>query len=111
MSTATPAAEPAKTSSFLITLAAVIGGFAIFALILFIAYLPQKPAPIAIDNGTRTPEERAAALAELHAKEHAAATSYGWVDQEKRIVRIPIDEAMRLTVRDLAAGGSKENAK
>jgi len=35
------------------TVAAAIGGFAIFALIVFIAYLPKKPAPL--PDGARTP--------------------------------------------------------
>lgn len=100
---ATAAPAPARTSSFFLTLAAAVVGFAIFAIILFIAYLPEKPAAIQADNSTLTPEQRMARLNEMHAKEQAAATSYGWVDQEKSIVRIPITEAMRLTARDLAA--------
>ena len=48
-------------------------------------------------------------LAEMRAAEQRALTSYGWVDQQKGIVRIPIDEAMKLTLqRGLpvqAAGG------
>ena len=82
-----------------VTVAAAVGGFAIFALILFIAYLPKKPAPLA--DGVRTPEQRKAALAELHAKEKAAATTYGWVDQATGIVRIPIDEAVQLTIKEI----------
>jgi hypothetical protein len=90
----------ASNGSFL-TLAAAIGGFAIFALIVFIAYLPQKPAPI--PEGTRTPEQRKAALAELRAKEKAAATTYGWVDQSAGVVRIPVDEAVAITIKELNA--------
>ncbi|WP_043589076.1 hypothetical protein [Geminisphaera colitermitum] len=104
----TAAAAPAKPTPFLLTLAAIVAGFAIFALILFIAYLPSKPPAIQADNGTLTPAERLARLNEMRAKEHAAATSYAWIDQEKRIVRIPIDEAVRLTVRDLSAAQTKE---
>lgn len=99
----------AKPSSFLLTLAAIVVGFGIFAVILFIAYLPEKPAAIQADNSTLTPAERLARLNEMRAKEHAAATSYGWVDQEKRIVRIPVNEAVRLTVRDLSAAQNTTN--
>ena len=81
------------------TVAAAIGGFAIFALIVFIAYLPKTPAPLA--DGVRTPEQRKAALAELRAKEKAAATTYGWVDQANGVVRIPIDEAVQITITEL----------
>jgi hypothetical protein len=86
-------------SGFFVTAAAVIGGFLIFVLILVIAYLPNRPAPL--PEGTKTPEERATILRELRAKEIAAATNYGWVDQTKGVVRLPIERAMQLTVEDL----------
>ena len=89
---------PASSGS-LTTVAAAIGAFAIFALIVFIAYLPKTPAPL--PDGVRTPEQRKAALAELRAKEKAAATTYGWVDQANGVVRIPIDEAVQLTITEL----------
>ena len=91
---------PAASNGTLLTLLAAIGGFAIFALIVFIAYLPKKPAPLA--DGVRTPEQRKAALSELRAKEKAAATTYGWVDQPAGVVRIPIDEAVKLTIKELS---------
>jgi len=91
---------PAASNGSLLTLLAAIGGFAIFALIVFIAYLPKKPAPLA--DGVRTPEQRKAALSELRAKEKAAATTYGWVDQPAGVVRIPIDEAVKLTIKELS---------
>jgi hypothetical protein len=87
--------------NFWVTLAAVIGGFAIFALILFIAYLPQK-AP-KLPEGSKTPQERAAALADLRAKEKDAATRYGWVDQATGVVRLPTDRAVELTIQELNA--------
>jgi hypothetical protein len=37
-------------------------------------------------------------LADLRAKEAEQLTSYGWVDRNAGIVRIPIDAAMRLTL-------------
>ena len=91
--------DPAPQSGFFVSAIAVIGGFLIFVLILVIAYLPNKPAPL--PEGTKTPEERAAILSELRAKETAAAKSYGWVDQTKGVVRIPIERAMQLTVEEL----------
>ena len=41
---------------------------------------------------------------ELHAHEQQVLTSYGWVDQQKGIVHIPIDQAMELMVRERGAG-------
>ena len=90
-----------SSSGSLLTVVAAIGGFAIFALIVFIAYLPKKPDPL--PDGVRTPEQRKAALADLRAKEKAAATSYGWVDQNAGIVRIPIDEAVAITIKEINA--------
>jgi len=93
--------DAAPKSGFFVTGIAVIGGFLIFVLILVIAYLPNKPAPP--PQGTKTPEERAVILRELRAKEVAAATSYGWVDQPKGVVRIPIERAMQLTLEEYKA--------
>lgn len=87
--------------NFWVTLAAVIGGFAIFLLILFIAYLPQAPAPL--PEGSKTPAERAALLADLRAKEKAAVSTYGWVDKDKGVVRLPVDRAVELTIQELNA--------
>jgi hypothetical protein len=91
--------DAAPKSNFLITAAAVIGGFLIFVLILVIAYLPNQAAPI--PQGTKTDKERAEILAALRAKEHDTSTTYGWVDQTKGIVRVPIERAMQLTIEDL----------
>jgi hypothetical protein len=35
-------------------------------------------------------------LADFRAQEQALLTSYGWVEKDKGLVRIPIDEAMRI---------------
>ena len=48
----------------------------------------------------RLPEARRrrsrAALAEFRAQEDAFLTSYGWVEKDKGVARMPIDEAMRI---------------
>ncbi len=94
---------PASASSFTATLLAVVGGFAIFLLILLVAYLPNKAEPAG--DGVKTPAERKAALAELRGKERTAATTYGWVDQPAGVVRLPIDRAIELTIQQY---GKKE---
>ena len=91
---------PSSSGSW-VTIAVAIGGFAIFALIVFIAYLPKKPDPL--PDGARTPEQRKSALAELRAKEKAAVTTYGWVDQKDGIVRIPVEEAVKITIKEINA--------
>ena len=93
-------AAPSKPS-FGLTLVAAIGGFVIFVVILLVAYLPKQPAPLG--DGVKTPEQRKASLAELHAHEAKVATSYGWVDQSKGVVQLPLDRAIELTLRDIEA--------
>ena len=83
------------------TIAAVLGGFALFALIVALAYLPQRPAPIT--QGALTPAERAQRLSDLHAKEAKQANSYAWLDQQKGVVQLPIDRAVELTIQEINA--------
>lgn len=53
-------------------------------------------------EGVRTPAERKKLLKEHRDKEAAEAASYAWVDEKAKIVRLPIDRAIELTVRDHA---------
>jgi hypothetical protein len=60
--------------------------------------------PLAISREQVPPEPRLQTnpredLAELRAKEDERLTSYGWVDKNAGVVRIPIDEAMKLTLQ------------
>ena len=93
--------NPSASKNFWVTLLAAVGGFAIFLLIVFIAYLPQKPDRL--PEGSKTPAERAALLSDLRAKEKSATTTYGWVDQPKGVVRLPLDRAVELTIQELNA--------
>lgn len=62
-----------------------------------------NPADFAADvRWKMTPEGRAQRLTELRAREQAESTTYGWVDQKAGIVRLPLDRAVELTVRDLS---------
>ncbi|MGH8017166.1 MAG: hypothetical protein ACREIA_02580 [Opitutaceae bacterium] len=105
------AAHKPGSGNFWISTLAIIGCFLIFAVVLYIAKLPSSRDVTAIPENL-TPEERLERnilspgqrkerLAELHAKERSAATSYGWIDQAAGVVRLPVDRAMELTVRDL----------
>jgi hypothetical protein len=61
--------------------------------------------PLAVSQGARLPPEPRLQtnpredLRELRAKEDELLGSYGWVDQRAGIARIPIGEAMKLTVQ------------
>jgi len=94
-----------KPGSSFWTVVAVIGGFAIFLFILFVAYLPRQAEPIT--QGALSPAERKAKLIELRASEQKAATSYSWINQPKGVVQLPIDRAMELTVQELNAPAKK----
>lgn len=91
---------PSNTHSW-VTFAAILGGFAIFALIVTIAYLPQRPA--GVRQGALTPKERTTRLMELRGKEQKQASSYGWVDQQKGVIQLPVDRAMELTIQERQA--------
>ena len=60
--------------------------------------------PLAVGQEGRVPPEPRLQtdprqdLADLRAREHETLTTYGWVDRNAGIVRIPIDEAMKLTL-------------
>jgi hypothetical protein len=60
--------------------------------------------PLAVSQGERVPPEPRLQTApredlrDLRASEDAVLDSYGWVDKNAGIVRIPIDEAIRLTL-------------
>jgi hypothetical protein len=60
--------------------------------------------PLAVTQENRMPPEPRLQvnprqdLADLRAKEDETLSTYGWVDKNAGTVRIPIDEAMRMTV-------------
>lgn len=90
---------PHRTPVFTTVLVLVL-----FALFGFLARRYYSPTSGRVDvvEGVKTPAERKALLVEHHDKERAAATSYAWVDQKAGTVRLPIDRAIELTVRDHA---------
>lgn len=74
-------------------------------------FLAERPRPFDVPRpplaGARAPQPAprlevspTAALAELRAREAEALTTYGWMDREAGIVRIPIERAMEMIARD-----------
>lgn len=76
----------------------ILGAIFLFAIILLIVYLPTLPMPV----DQVLIEERRATLAEVEAEQHRRAHTYGWTDETNGIVRIPIERAVELTVRELS---------
>jgi hypothetical protein len=76
--------------------------FRLFASQAATAYVPQYP--MAIEQAPRVPPEPRLQtnpredLRELRAHEDALLATYGWVDKNAGVVRLPIDEAMKLTL-------------
>jgi hypothetical protein len=90
---------PHRTPVF--TALIVIACFASFAWLAKKIYRPHART-VQVVEGVRTPADRKVLLGELRAKDEIAATSYAWVDQPKGVVRLPIERAMELTVREHA---------
>jgi hypothetical protein len=79
------------TKSFSVTTAVVIVCL-IFAALVWKTRQYTTPAPL----GAERSAERAKALVDLRAAESDALANVGWIDQGKGIVRLPIEEAIKL---------------
>ena len=72
----------------------------VFVGLVWIVFLQKQ----AIPTGTaQTREDRMKNLAQLNADNQKILTTYHWVDKSKGIVGIPINRAMELVLKDLAA--------
>lgn len=103
-------ATPARPVS-MFTIVFLFAVFAAFLLVIRYLYHPATASAFnaAPDNISKDLAWRANAanrretLKELHEKEAKQSASYGWVDQKAGVVQLPIERAMELTARDLAA--------
>ena len=82
-----------------ISVAAILGCFLVFGVLLWLTYVPNKPEGFPV--GSVPPEERAARLSELRAEEARLTDRYSWVDQDKGIVGLPIERGMELARQEL----------
>ena len=74
---------------------AIIGSFLIVLGLVRTMQRITKPEAL----GQKRAKERADALRDLNAANVEALKTYGWVDQSKGIVRLPVDRAMELTIQ------------
>ena len=74
----------------------ILGSFLIVAALAWAIYRYTKPAALGEDRAT----VRAKALADLRAAEAEALQHTGWVDPVKGIVRLRIEDAMKMVERD-----------
>ena len=88
-----------KSNTFL-TFLGCLGAFLVFVLIIFIAYLPNRPervdAQVYAARQAKADESRAAGIQKL--------TNYELIDVEAGIVRIPIEDAISLTIASYNSG-------
>lgn len=89
--------DPTRRSAPLIAILTVLAGFALFAAVLYLVYLPRQSGPFT-EDGIHTAAQREKNLAELHAKQAQQAENYAWVDQKAGTIQLPLDVAMKLTV-------------
>jgi len=92
-------------AGIILAVVTLLSGVAV--LVLFRAFLAREigreppPPPLAQAAGREAPEPRLQArpaddVIALRAEEREALTGYGWVDEQKGVVRIPVEEAMRI---------------
>jgi len=96
------------------TVLGIVGGFLLFAVIMYVVYLPSRvsstrvPAGMTVEdrnlNNLLTPAERKARLTALQSFEAEELHAYRWIDQGNGIVRLPVDRAIELTIPELKAG-------
>jgi len=68
-------------------------------------WINRAPNATEAEDAARS-AERAKNLSELQAADNAALTTYGWNDQAKGVVRIPVTKAMQLVLPSLNAKGT-----
>ncbi len=75
---------------------AIMGTFLIMAALVYVMRRYTQPAPL----GQGRILERKKFLAEIQAGNMDALNNYGWQDQAKGLIRLPITNAMELTLRE-----------
>ena len=88
--------QPARERTGLAFFIGILGSFLIIAALVWAMQRYTQAPPLGEDRVA----VRKKALADLRAAEASELDSYGWVDQAKGVVRLPITEAMQLTLRD-----------
>jgi hypothetical protein len=88
--------QPVRERPGLALVAGILGSLLIVAVLAWAMRHYTQPLPLGEDRVAA----RKKALAELRAAEASELTTYGWVDQGKGVVRLPIAEAIKLTLRE-----------
>jgi len=86
--------QPVRTTRVYVL--SILGCFLVVAALVWSMYRYTQPAPLGEDRAA----VRAKALAELRAAEAEALETPAWIDQGKGLVRLRIEDAMKLVERD-----------
>jgi hypothetical protein len=81
----------------LVSFLAIVGSILLFVLVIYLAYLPNRPAPV----DAQLIESRQQQLAEVEAAGKSALRDYRIVNRNEGVVVVPIERAMLLTVQEL----------
>jgi hypothetical protein len=84
------------------TLSTWVGVVLLFAFFGLLTLVVLRAAPRGNDYEKKRAKARAEKLEAAQKENLAALTTYGWVDKSKGIARIPINDAMKLTLAELA---------
>ncbi|MEM0967100.1 MAG: hypothetical protein AAGJ81_13220 [Verrucomicrobiota bacterium] len=90
--------------------ASVIGGIGfilLFLLILWLAYIPYRPEPIS----EVLAETRKENLREIQNASAETTTTYGVVNPAEGVYRIPVEEAMKITVEEYRNSGHSQKTE
>ena len=96
-----PAQLEAEPSDRKVLLSALgwIGVIFCFFLVVAVAYLPNR----AVSQYQRDSQERYTLRNETRGEQARLVDAYEWVNQPDGVVRIPVEQAMRITVEELRA--------
>src|ERR1700749_692347 len=92
------AVESPKVST--LTVLTILVMLLVFVGLVWIVFAQKEAIPTSTEQ---TRAERLKNLEQLNADNQKALTTYHWVDKSKGIVGIPINRAMELVLKDLAA--------
>ncbi|MCC5788613.1 MAG: hypothetical protein JJT75_03180 [Opitutales bacterium] len=87
--------EP-SLSNIVVSGLAIVGALLIMVIVVAFAYLPQRVDTVVGDE--MSDEERWELLRSQLDAEERELTSFDWIDRDARVVRLPIDRAMEITV-------------
>lgn len=97
--------EPPAARGGFLPIVLTVGGFFLFFAVIAFVWFDRRPPAVA--RGGLPPEQRLEMLNEQKAAEQERLTQYGWVDEEKGVVRLPVERAMELVLEEINQGQTR----